>query len=52
MVAGQSITVYGGHRVALRPLAGSASVMFAWSGSGLSALAAYKGSEGARVSWG
>lgn len=50
--AGQSITVNGGQRRALRPLSGSASVMFSWSGTALDALGQYHGHKGSTVSWG
>jgi hypothetical protein len=36
----------------LRPVSGTPSVLFAWSGTGLDALGTYKGTKGTRISWG
>jgi hypothetical protein len=52
LTPGQTTTVNGGQRIALRPVAGSAAVLFAWSGSALDARAVYRGSKGTKVSWG
>jgi hypothetical protein len=52
MSPGQSITRNGGQRVELRPVSGTPSVLFAWSGTGLDALGTYKGTKGTRISWG
>jgi hypothetical protein len=52
LTPGQTITINGGQRRALRPLSGSAACLFTCSGTGLDALAAYKGSKGSTISWG